>query len=350
VGRDNISDFTANLIKDYLLDYTEKFCKQHVDASLRKTVNVANARFDYERRVWCPKSYELPFIGNDFVLLAPRDILTRDENWINRPDLNHRFEEIAYSIPDEQLRSLVSQYLVDQLREDSTKDDKSKVYGQLLHKYPALIEWYIRWKEDRGDEAVRQSSSKVTDSEERYIHQLGELIQKLELETEFYKHGIDTMEECRARIGFLKAEIENNNGYKLFYNNNNEPIQRESDFQVIFRLVWFASPSDFNSEVNNGRGPVDFSVSRGSKDKTLVEFKLAKNSKLQQNLESQVGVYERANRTDKSLKVIFYFNDSELTKVQRILTELKLAKDDTIYLIDCRRDNKPSASNVKSSH
>ena len=131
-----------------------------------------------------------------------------------------------------------------------------------------------------------------------------------------------------------------------FFTTRDQPIQREADLQILYRLTWFATPSDFNSEVNNGRGPVDFAISRGSKDKTIVEFKLAKNTKLRQNLESQVQIYEAANRTDKSLKVIFYFNDAELAKVQSILLDLKRENDDTIYLIDCRADNKPSASNA----
>src|SRR5581483_9431800 len=106
-------------------------------------------------------------------------------------------------------------------------------------------------------------------------------------------------------------------------------IQRESDLQILYRLTWFATPSDFNSEVNNGRGPVDFAISRGSKDKTIVEFKLAKNSKLKKHLESQIKIYEEGNRTQKSLKVIFYFTRSELAKVQGVLRELKLENDDS---------------------
>lgn len=345
VGRDNISDFTANLIKEYLLEYTQQFCVQHISAEQRRVVNVENVRFDYDKRVWCSKKYELPFTNGDYVILTPREILTKDENWINRHDLFDRFEEIASSVPDQQLRSQVNQYLVRQLTPKSTKEEHNKVYGTLLRQHPELIEWYIRWKEDHGDEAVKQSQIKVTDSEERFIHQFGELIQKLEAETDFYRHGIDTMEECRARIRFLKAEIENNGAYRIFYHKD-QAIQRESDLQILFRLTWFAPLSDLNSEVNNGRGPVDFTISRGSKDKTLVEFKLAKNSKLRQNLENQVAIYEKANRTDKSLKVIFYFTDSELEKVNGVLRELKLEKDDTIYLIDCRRYNKPSASNA----
>ena len=90
---------------------------------------------------------------------------------------------------------------------------------------------------------------------------------------------------------FLKKVIEDQDGYRLFYSNG-QPIKREADLQVIYRLVWYGSPLDVNREVNNGRGPVDYKISYGSKNSTLVEFKLASNSKLKQNLAKQVDVYK----------------------------------------------------------
>jgi hypothetical protein len=345
VGRDNISDFTANLIKEYLLEYTQAFARAHISENHRKTLSVQGVCFDYDKRYWCPKTYDLPYVLGDYVLLAPKDILTKDENWINRHDLMDRFETIANSSDDLQLRSQVNQYLERAIDKRSKQEERKRAYDALLQKYPQLIEWYIKYKEDTGGQARAASSEKVTASEEFYILQFGQLISQLEIETEFYKRGIDTFQECRDRLLFLKAEIENNGAYRIFYYKG-QPIQRESDVHLLFRLTWYASPSDFNSEVNNGRGPVDFKVSRGNKDKTLVEFKLAKNSKLQQNLEKQVAIYEQANRTKKSLKAIFYFSDQERQKVQKILKELKLEADESIILIDCRRDNKPSASNA----
>ena len=112
----------------------------------------------------------------------------------------------------------------------------------------------------------------------------------------------------------------------------------------MFRLTWFGTPSDISREVNNGRGPVDFKVSRGSKDKSLVEFKLASNSQLSRNLKKQVPIYEKASDTNKSLKVILYSSAEEVTKVQKIIKEEKLEGDNNIILIDARSDNKPSGS------
>lgn len=77
--------------------------------------------------------------------------------------------------------------------------------------------------------------------------------------------------------------------------------------QVIYKLTWYATDDDVNAEVNNGRGPVDYKISRGSKDSTIVEFKLASNPKLKQNLQHQVRVYEDANQTKKINKSNFIF-------------------------------------------
>lgn len=117
------------------------------------------------------------------------------------------------------------------------------------------------------------------------------------------------------------------------------------DLQLLFKLTWFATIFDVNAEVNNGRGPVDFKISKGDLDKTLVEFKLASNSKLKQNIANQVQVYEAANNTNQSMKVILYFNEIEYKKVLNVLDELGLSSDENIILIDAC-NNKISASNV----
>ena len=115
--------------------------------------------------------------------------------------------------------------------------------------------------------------------------------------------------------------------------------------QNIAPSVENATEYDVNREVNNGRGPVDFKVSKGSKDSTLVEFKLASNTKLRKNLENQVEIYKKANCTNRAIKVILYFTEEEYAKVTGIVNDLKLHECDDIVLINAI-DNKPSASTV----
>jgi hypothetical protein len=106
---------------------------------------------------------------------------------------------------------------------------------------------------------------------------------------------------CPAR--FPKDVIENKGGHRIFWHDG-KPLEREKDLQIHYRLVWFGTPSDVTTEANDGRGPVDFKISRGRPDKTLVEMKLAKNSKLERNLKRQVPIYQAASDAKRAIKAI----------------------------------------------
>lgn len=344
VGRDNISDFTTNLIKSFLLEYTQKFAKKYIDKSFRKIHLVEKVHFNYRTRTWVNKEFDLPTIDGDFVILTPKDILTKDETWINKADMIANFSGIANSIPNDQLRAQLNDYLARSLPREPDKKDYDKAIVSTILKFPEYIDYFIKFKEDSGDEAKDISKQKVKETEVMFIERVRFLAERLK-ETEFYKHKPDTFGEALQRIKFMKQVIENNDGYKIFYIKG-QPVKRESDLQLLFRLTWFASTSDVNAEVNNGRGPVDYKISRGNQDKTLVEFKLASNSKLKQNLQNQVEVYEAANQTKKSIKVILYFSDAELTRLIKVFKDLGLMEGDALVTIDAR-PNKDSASNVK---
>lgn len=113
---------------------------------------------------------------------------------------------------------------------------------------------------------------------------------------------------------------------------------------MFFGLIWYRTEFDVNREVNNGRGPVDFKVSAGSVDKTLIEFKLGSNTGLKRNLEKQVAIYEAANRTRSSVKVIVCYTERDEKRVRDILQSVGLGGEESIVLIDARGDNKPPAS------
>ena len=346
VGKDSISDFTTNLIKGYICEYTQEFAMKNLDKSRCKTIMVKHASFNYNLRRWNSKKYTLPFIDGDFVLLTPKDILTKDDAWINKHDIIGDFEEIAESIPNTELRAQVNEYLLRQMPDRASQKEVNKAISQTLRKFPVLIDHYIRFKEDRSDEAVALSEQKIKETEVIFIRQVTNLVETLREQKSFYSQKGDTFDEAYKRVQFLKQVIESNDGYRLFYVKG-EPVKRESDLQLIFRLTWYAAEDDVNSEVNNGRGPVDYKISRGSKDSTLVEFKLASNSKLKQNLAKQVEVYKTANQTKKAIKVVLFFTDQELERVLKALKDLGIKQDKELILIDARATNKPSGSNAK---
>jgi hypothetical protein len=146
----------------------------------------------------------------------------------------------------------------------------------------------------------------------------------------------------------MKDVIENKGGHRLFYADG-VPIRREADLHIMYRFCWNNSPSSIDQEVNNGRGPADFQASRGRLDKTLIEFKLASNSKLRQNLQYQAEIYQRASDAQHALKVIVYFSADERAKVDAILKDLGLEESEDVLLIDARDDNKPSGSTANAA-
>ena len=206
-----------------------------------------------------------------------------------------------------------------------------------------IIDYYIREKENERRDAEASSSEKVRNSEQLYLSQFGELANLINRESAFYQITGDTCSEARARIQFLKDVIENKGGHKLFYVNG-KPIEREEDVHIAYRLTWFGTTSDVSREVNDGRGPADFKISKGSKNKAIVEFKLAKNTQLKKNLKKQAEIYKRASDAKCSLKVIVFFNDRELERVNKILRELNMSESRDLVLIDARTSNKPSGS------
>jgi hypothetical protein len=347
VGKDNISDFTTNLIKGFLCEYTEAYAKKNIEQKLCKNVAVSKVLFNYDTETWGPRQYALPCVGHDYVLLTPMDILTKDDTWINKTDLIEEFDALPNAISNDQLRDQVSNYfqrIIPKHRDKPpTREEEKKAAVGTILKFPVLIDIYIRHKEDRGDQAESISGKKVEYSRQLYVEQFKYLRQSLESHTDFYRLKGDTYEDAHQRVTFLKDVIENKGGHRIFYVHG-KPIEREEDLHIMYRLTWFGTISEVSREANDGRGPVDFKISRGSKDKTLVEFKLASNSQLRRNLEKQTQVYEKASDAKRSIKVIVYFSKTELAKVIRILKELNLLENKDVVLIDARKDNKPSGS------
>lgn len=342
VGRDHLSDFTTNLIKGYLLKYTEDFAAAHLPAHQLKRVNVERVSFDYERRRWQSGHFTLPWHDGDYVILTPCEILTRDEAWINQGDMVSQFFQLRLSLPDKDLRAQVNDHFLRQINERSTQDERKAAALKTIEQFTELIDHYIKWKEDHASEAHAVSSKKVHETHVQFVENIRELVFKHLASTEFYERG-DSYEEALQRVKYLKHVIEDNDGYRVFYVDG-KPVKRESDLHTMFRLTWYATAFDVNAEVNNGRGPVDYKVSKGRRNASLVEFKLASNSGLRRNLEKQVEVYAKASQTEKSIKVILHFSDAELEKVNGILRALELEGREDIVLIDANRDNKPPGS------
>jgi hypothetical protein len=185
-----ISDFTANLVKYYLCKYTEDFAVLNIDPARRKKVWINKVRFNYEMESWDRGLYGLPWLENDFVLLTPKDMVTRDENWINRTDMIRDFERIPVAIPDAELRGQVSNYfqsvLAKPIKRAPSQRERDEAADLTLISFPQLVDYYIKIKENSGDEARDISAEKVLETKFIFETQVRQLQAILAANTAFY--------------------------------------------------------------------------------------------------------------------------------------------------------------------
>lgn len=346
IGKDFISDFSTNMSLGYLAQYTEDFTLRNIPNTMSKRVMIRRASFNYDTNTWAPKEYTLPWYKGDYVLLTPKDVLTKDEAWINQNDLYGDFEGILESLSNDELREQADGYFKKRMSEykEPKKEDYNTVATETISKWPEIIDYFIRNKEEDGDRATSIADSLVQFVQEIFVRSVDDLAKERLNRDGFGSMPISTHDEAMKRLLYLKDVIENKGGHTIFWANG-KCLERENDVQLLFRLVWYGTIVDIARERNDGRGPADFIASMGAGDKTVVEFKMAKSNKLKQNLESQCGIYEKASdSTRPSIFAIVFFNDAQLARVKRILGELKRKDDKNIVMIDARRDNKPSGS------
>lgn len=343
VGKDNISDFTTNLIKGYLCEYTQAFARKHIAVDRCDTFGVQRAVFNYDSQTWEKRSYFLPRLGNDFVLLTPLDMLTRDETWINHKDMIGQFERLPAAVPNPELRERINEYFGSKLGRYPDAKRRRIAAAQTIDQFPELIDRYIKLQEDAGDRAHAVSAEKVNDIRGVLVEKLMLAVSDLEGKTKFYDLPWGNYEECLVRAKYFKAYIENSGGYKLL-NRAGRPFSTEEELRLAFGLVWCKDEFDINREPNSARGPDNFRASYGAGDKSLIEFKLGSNRQLTRNLRKHVANYEKTGRTWTSVKAIVYYTAIDERRVANILEELELDNAESIILIDARTDNKPSTS------
>ena len=295
-----------------------------------------------------PKKYKLPYLyleeRGDFIILTPLDILTKDESAINNSEFYSNFLSVANSIKNADLRNSINEYFRSLLPKKPTQKDRTYAINKTANRFPDIIDYYIKSKEDNKDTVTKLTKDRIKKLTSELTEALSSLGDILFENSDFYKVLPNSYDEALKRVCFLKDVIENNDGYRVFYSDG-IPIAKEDTIQRIFKLTWYATPFDVNSEVNNGRGPADYKVSYGANDSTIVEFKLGKSSSLSRNLSNQTDIYKKASKSANDIKVILCYTEGEIKSVERTLSKLELIDQENIVLINA--SPKKSASVVK---
>ena len=325
IGRDMISDFTTTLIKRFLCEYTQTFAQREIPQQFRKVVQVGKAMFNYETRAWETRSYELPFYRRDFVLLTPRDILTRDQTWINRPDLMNRFETLVDAVPNDQLRGQINQYLIRAIGKKVKDSERRKVYRDAIHEFPTILDYYIRDKEANGDKATATSIEKVKETYGFFVDQLREFVTTLLEPAGFYDVNGAPLERCGRRIEILKDMLEQRSARKFFCREG-KPVATQDELQLLLRMLWLASP---------GRPREDDLDAEDTASLKLIEMKLGSNAQLARSVETFSQNEEGTRRF-----VIVSFTDADLSRVEAARKDPAIRARKDIVHFDAREDRR----------
>lgn len=135
-----------------------------------------------------------------------------------------------------------------------------------------------------------------------------------------FHQRIDSVTVSREIIGYIKHWVENNKGWELF-----ESIQSDKREKVVQRVFHGfamsfieANKLDISCEADEGRGPLDFKISRGT-DKTLIELKLSSNSQYLHGYTTQLIEYGKAEKSKSLIYVLFDLGHHErIIKIKEI--------------------------------
>ena len=360
VGKDKISDWSANILKSFFVEYTERFAYQYIDPKYCKKMPVEHCSFNYEVEVFEDRIAYLPVIKNrknryEYVLLTPASILRKDDQEISLNHFEASIEDIVFNtISNDELRHNVNtliQKSVDALYEirrqkseavplSDIKEARKNGLLEAIQTYPELIDYYIKNEEDKESLLIETAKA-----EREYVLQTTN--ENPLTNSNIFGVGLlterdDAFEEACERVTYFKNQIEVNSCYKNLYYND-EPINDERFIQRLFKMVWYKSLHKFAPESDSGAGPVDFLITKGALNSCLIEFKLASNKKLS-SVYNQVSQYKKSHSVGKAVIVIFAFNHKEMEKALSVKNENKT--EDLVVVVDCDKDTKKSASKL----
>lgn len=339
VGRDNISDFTTNLIKEFLLNYTQDFARKHLPKRFRETHVITKVRFNYKTESWEQDSFELPTYDDNYVILTPNDILTKDETWINRGELLKKFRKITDAIPNVALRDKLTNYFEKRLSEiveedkEATAKDKTRAANETILEYPEILDYFVRDKEENGDEAQSSSSLKVMESKLLYLKHFSKLGWRLQKTTDFYKIKENSFEQTLRKINILRDAVENGGGNETFYFEN-KPIEDEDNLSILFRITWKANEHKIDKE--NTFAEVITSW-KSSKRKLKIVLKLSTNSQIRKTLEKLRDVYKEDSVEQEYILVLIHYSEGELNDIKFVLKAMNMSEHKNIIFINAAR-------------
>ena len=285
IGCDRVSDLITFILRENILIYTQRV----VELAEVDSITVG---FGQKRYKTCRNPH-----NNKPLLLLPAAILSPlpiadsfdDIDWICQENARVREEINSYFDLGKKTKLHKSQIL-------ALMHSSMSFRTALVSAYKATPKNAYDFSEDPAGEYAWLSAAR------EYVEQYPLSLTELPLGT-----IDDVLTVTKTICNRFKVLIEDNGLSKLLYNSNGTP-KHESAAQLLFYGIadsyCDANNIDLTKEGNNGRGPVDFKLSRGVADKVIVETKLTSNSQLRHGIEIQLPIYMKQEKTKQAIYLI----------------------------------------------
>ena len=326
IGCDLISDMTCNILLKRFFQFTERVFN-------KSGYKEINTKWELHEQIFHLPAH--PFTSKSPVLLSPSKLLN------DLPVVKDYYDIDVVCSRNSQLRRNLNQVLGSNWKEEVKKHGK-KFFRNLFVNHPEILQELLKqYKEARPR---RYDFSKDPSGEVHWRKYARQITSDNPL-TLYLTPNAEYPEICGVIETICKKfsdHIENNGLWEVLWDDSKTKHRKERIAQKLFYSVaenyCDANNLDISPESNAGRGPVDFKMSRGSKEKVVVEVKYSDSSSLYRNYTNQVKTYQKAEKAEKGYYLVLQMNDHEkrIKKLfelkNKLASESKLTAD--IIIID----------------
>lgn len=324
VGPDRLSDMIATIILPDIQQYTKKiFTEIQVNAD-----------------TYPDKEFKDGYLVNPYksceMLLVPVEIL-------HKLPVAKSWEDIESVVSENNtIRALMNERVAEEWKQWSVSNRKYYLRETMFKKADVCKQMI----EDYDKEEL--SKCNPENQIDYLLERICRGIEKLGITWKSYSDikSIDSLKASMEILDYFKNWVENNKGWYNIQEANSR--NREKIAQRTIHLSGLsyirANNLDMSCEPDEGRGPVDFKVSRGQ-DITIIEVKLSSNPDYLHGYEKQIEEYGKAENTDKMVYVLIDLgNPGRVKTIQKLYDESVAQGEKTpkVLIIDARR--KDSAS------
>lgn len=281
VGPDRLSDMIAKLILDDIKAYTKRINRE-----------LAITKENYPDIIFEKQFVINPYKG-DKILLVPVEIL-------HKLPVAECWEDIDFCVSqNETIRSEMNAEVANEWSQYTAAQRKTILRNQVFKNADACRRVMDRYRNEE------LSAFNPRDNFEYFLKKLEQSISHLDINWKSDYSEIDSLRAAEDILNCFRQWVEYNKGWEVIQEASSR--KREKILQRVIHLSGMsyimANNLDMSCEPDEGRGPVDFKISRGQ-DITIVEVKLSSNEQYLHGFEVQIEEYGKAEQTDNLIYVM----------------------------------------------